>query len=108
MLKGRAVIQIYPDRNELTENITKFNKDKCKFFCLGRRNSLLLSQDRQGTVWPGSSFAEKALGALVGSKLNESQRCTLAVKNAKSILGYFNRTASRRTREGNIPLLSTH
>ena len=55
-----------------------------------------------------SSFAKKAPGVLVATKLNMSQKHALAAKAASGGLGCFWRSTASRSREGDpSPLLST-
>ncbi|KAK4829413.1 hypothetical protein QYF61_003977 [Mycteria americana] len=96
--EGCAAIQRDLDRleNWADRNLTKFNKGKCKVLHLGRNS--LMYQHRLGANHLESSFAEKALGVLVDTKLNMSQQCALAAK-ANSILGYIRRSVANRWRE---------
>ena len=57
-------------------NLMKFNKGKCNVPHLGRNNSR--HQDTLGAIQLESSFAEKALGVLMDTKLNLSQQHALA------------------------------
>ena len=60
----------------------------------------------KGNVAPIFKKGQKNPGVLVGSKLNKSQHCTLAVKKAGSILGWMSRTTASRSREVIIDTLS--
>ena len=62
--------------------------------------------DRLGTNWLESSFAEKGLGNLVGTRLNMSQQCALAAKKANGILGYIRQRIASRLREVILPFYS--
>ena len=82
----------------------KFNKEKGKVLHLGRNNPM--HQYMLGATQLESSLAEKDLGVLVDTKLNMSQQCVLATKNANSILGCIRRHIARRWREVILPLYS--
>ncbi|GAB0209889.1 cAMP-dependent protein kinase inhibitor alpha [Grus japonensis] len=67
--EGRDILQRHLDRLEewASKNSMKFNKDMCKILHLGQNNKR--PQYRLGSVWLGSSLAERDLGVLV-DKLN--------------------------------------
>ena len=80
-------------------NLIKFNKEKCKVLHLGRNNPM--HRYMMGTTPLKSSFAEKDLVVLVGTKLTTRQQYAL-VAEAASIR---QRTASR-SGEVILPLCS--
>ncbi|GAB0203846.1 hypothetical protein GRJ2_002850200 [Grus japonensis] len=82
----------------------KFNKDKCKVFQLGKHNPGV--QHRLGSTWLGSSSVEKDLGVLVDNKLNVSEQCAAAAKQANRMLGCINKGIASRNQEVIIPLYS--
>ncbi|GAB0184084.1 mitochondrial enolase superfamily member 1 [Grus japonensis] len=84
-------------------NLMKFIKGKCKILHLARNNPT--HQYMLGITWLESSFAEKALGVLVDTKLNMSQQCALVAKNTNGFLGCISRIV-RRLRELILPLCS--
>ena len=79
---GCASIERHWDRLEkwTNRNLMKFNKRKCKVLSLGSNNPL--RQNRLGTDWLESRFAEKDLGLLVDTKLTTSQQCIFTAKEA--------------------------
>ena len=105
MSEGRAILQRHLDRLEerASTNCMKFNKDKCKVLHLGRNNQR--AQYRLGSVWLGSSLAERDLGVLV-DKLNTSQPCDAAATKANLIVGCMCRGITSRDRDVIIPLYS--
>ena len=80
----------------------KFNKDKCKVLHLEQHNQR--TQYRLGSVWLGSSVAERDLGVLVDSKLTMSQQCVAAATKANRIPGCIHRGIASRDREVITPL----
>ena len=60
-----------------------------------------------GADWIESRFAEKDLGILVDSKLDMSQQCAIAAKEAKRIPGCMRKSIARRLRGMILPLCST-
>ncbi|KAK4815527.1 hypothetical protein QYF61_003219 [Mycteria americana] len=85
--EGCAAVQRDLDRLEkwAHRNFMKLNKEKCKVLHLGRNNPM--PQYMLGANQLESSFVEKALGALVATKLNISQQRALVAKQASGILG---------------------
>ena len=61
MSEGKAILQRDLDRLEdwASKNSMKFNKDKFKVLHLGQNNQR--AQNRLGSVWLGSSLAERDL-----------------------------------------------
>lgn len=59
------------------------------------------------TVWEATLW-KRLLGPLGESETNVSQQCGLAAEMANSIQGCINWCTSSRSKEGIIPLLSTH
>ena len=60
-----------------------------------------------GADWLKSSFSEKDLGLLVGTRLKMSQKYALAAKKADGNLGCIRRSAASRWREVILPLYLT-
>ena len=81
------------------------SKGKCSILPLERNNPR--HQDRLVTSWLEISFAEKALGVLVGNKLIMSPQCALVIKKANSLLGCIRKKVVRRSTEAILPLCST-
>ncbi|KAK4806638.1 hypothetical protein QYF61_022944 [Mycteria americana] len=78
--EGCVAIQRDLDRLEkwADRNLMKFNKGNCQVLPLGRNNPM--HQPMLGVSQLERSLAEKALGLLVGTKLNTSQQCALVGK----------------------------
>jgi len=62
----------------------------------------LRARYKLGSVWLGSSFAERDGGFLVDNKLNRSQQCTAAAVKANWILGCSCRNITVRDRDAII------
>lgn len=62
----------------------KFNKEKCEVLFLGRNNLRHLNMLGAKQM---ESFAEKALGVLMGTELNVSWKYTFPTKKGKGLLG---------------------
>ncbi|GAB0178463.1 mitochondrial enolase superfamily member 1 [Grus japonensis] len=104
-LEGRATLQEDLGRLEEWANknlIMKFNKDKCKVLHLGKHNPGV--QHRLGSTWLESSCVERDLGVLVDNKLNMSEQCAAAAKQANRMLGCINKGITSRDKEVIIPL----
>ncbi|GAB0209103.1 mitochondrial enolase superfamily member 1 [Grus japonensis] len=104
--EDHAVIQRDLDRLEkwADRNLMKFNKGKCKVLHLRRNNPM--QQYMLGATQLESSFAEKDLGVLVGTRLSMSQQCALVAKKANGILGCIRQSIASRSRELIFPLSS--
>jgi len=87
-----------------SKNIVKTQKTKRKVLHLGRNNPR--AQYRLGTVWLGSSLAERVLGVLADNKLTISQQCNAAVTKADWTPGCICRTITSRDRDMIVPLCS--
>ena len=81
------------------------NRDKRKVVHWGQHNQR--ARYRLGSVWLGSSLAERDLGVLVvNKKLNMSQHCAAAAIKANWILGCICRGITSRGKDMIIPLYS--
>jgi len=89
----------WADRNRM-----KFNEGKCKVLHLGRNKSM--HQYMLGADQLRNSFAEKALGVLVGTRLTVRQQCALVPKAAKDLLGCIRQSTASRSGEVTPPLCS--
>ncbi|KAK4823959.1 hypothetical protein QYF61_008345 [Mycteria americana] len=78
-------------------NLSKFNRGKCKLLHLGKNS--LKHKYALGSDWLESSFTEKALRALVNTKLNMSQQCAFEEK-ADSLLSCIT-----KRRKGSVGIL---
>ena len=82
---GCAAVQRGLDRLERrATGVSKFSKGMCQVLHVGRNNPR--HQRRQGTDRLENSSAAKDLEVLVDKRLNMSVQCTLATKQANSIL----------------------
>ena len=91
-------------RNVLVRNLRKLNKGKCRVLPLGRNS--LRHQDRLGTDSLQSILAEKALRALLDTRLTMSQECAFVAKVATGLLGCTRQSIASRLREVITPLCS--
>ena len=104
MSEVQAISQTDLDRLEEcpSKNRMKCNKVRCKVQHLGLHNQK--AQHRLGSVWLGSSLAEGDLGVLVDNKLNMSQQCNAAPRQANGILGCTCKGITSRDSDGVVPL----
>jgi len=105
-LEGRTNPAGDVDRLEewANKNLMKFNKDKCKVLHLRKHNPGV--EHRLGSTQLGSNSVERDLEVLVDSKLNMSEECAAAAKQANRILGSINKGITSRDKEVIIPLYS--
>lgn len=75
---------------------------KCEALHVGRNDSR--HQYILDATQVESSFTEKNLRDLVGTKLNISQQCALLTKKANGILGCVNQSIASRWREVTLSL----
>ncbi|KAK4827884.1 LOW QUALITY PROTEIN: hypothetical protein QYF61_022307 [Mycteria americana] len=104
--EGRGTLQEDMDRLEewANKNLMKFNKDKCKVLYLGKHNSGV--HHRLGSTQLGRSSVERDPGVLVDNKLNMSEQCAAAAKQANRMLGCINKAITSRDKEVIISLYS--
>ncbi|PKU38776.1 hypothetical protein llap_10919 [Limosa lapponica baueri] len=104
--EGHAAVQKDLDGLEkwTNRNVMNFNKEKCKILHLGKNSPV--HQYTLGGDNLESSFAEKALGFIVVTKLNMNQHCALVAKAANCILGHISRRVASRSRELILPFYS--
>ncbi|KAK4811083.1 hypothetical protein QYF61_016369 [Mycteria americana] len=104
--EDRAASQRDLDRLEkwADRNLMQFNQGKCQVLHLGKNNPM--HQYMLGAAWLESSFAERDLGVLVGTRLNMSQQCALVAKRADGILGCIRQSIASRLRKVILPLSS--
>jgi len=104
--EGEDAIQRDPNRLEKWAhvNLMRFNKVKCKVLHLGQGSPQYQYMLADEVV--ESSPAEKDLRAVMEEKLDISQPCVLAARNANCILSGIKRSVASRLREGILPLYS--
>ncbi|KAK4827069.1 hypothetical protein QYF61_013710 [Mycteria americana] len=93
MSEGRAILQ--RDLDRLEEWVKPISAKSCTW-----------DDITKGSVWMGSSLAERDLGVLVDKKLNMSQQCTAAAMKANWILSCIQRGITSRDGDMIIPLYS--
>jgi len=83
-----ATLQDDLDRLEewAKKNLMKFSKDKCKVLHLRKHNPGV--QHRLRSTWLENSSVERDLGILVDNRLNTSEQCAAAAKQASRMLGF--------------------
>ncbi|GAB0188829.1 mitochondrial enolase superfamily member 1 [Grus japonensis] len=101
--EGRATLQEVLDRLEewANKNLMKFNKDKCKVLHLGGHNPGV--QHRLGSTQLGGSSVERYLSVLVDNKLNMSEQCAAAAKQANRMLGCINKGITSKGKKSHYP-----
>ncbi|KAK4815339.1 LOW QUALITY PROTEIN: hypothetical protein QYF61_000171, partial [Mycteria americana] len=96
-LESCAAIRRDLNRLKKWADSSKFKKVKCKVVHLGKNNPI--HQYMLGANWMESSFTVKALGVLVDTELDMSQKYAPVAKKAKSILDCIRRNVASRSRE---------
>ncbi|PKU43585.1 reverse hypothetical protein [Limosa lapponica baueri] len=105
-VEGRATLQEDLDRLEewANKNLMKFKKDKCKVLHLGKHNPGV--QNTLASMKLRSSSVERDLRVLEDHKLNMSEQCAAAAKQARRMLGCIKKIITSRDKELIIPLCS--
>ena len=87
-------------------NAMRFSKARCKVLRVSRGNPK--PKYRLGGEGIESSREKGDVGVLVDEKFNMTRRHAIATQKASRILGCIKRSVASRSREGILPLYSTH